>query len=815
MTPLSGRQTRFCMNNSILSALLWCVFGTMWAGSNFTGLLLTLGFDDGRIGVMLSFGMLFLPFQLLGAYIQRNYFNRKKFWFFCVFLQYVFFGFMGVLTAYWTHLPFEHAALLMMILYALALIMAQAQNPANLAWNGDFVPPRESASFWSLRAGLASLVTMVAGLAMGMLIDALGKNSRLSYIVAMLIAFIFAMLSLWVNNLSPDPNPDPQKGENIFRLLKDIWSNRQFRFLVFFFGFQSLVVALSGNFIFVHLQKTINCSMTQIQIFSAIGAIVGFFSAYLFKVIGSKYGRKPILVICSILKGGEFLLWASFIPVNRSFDTVGMQIINYFGNLFGLGECNLPPGGLMMLPAFAAGGFVNMGLGAGQLSLITSMGNKKTQGIAIALFFSILGICGFISGSPSGFLLEKLNGLEFLTSRNLNGFNLLALITAAGYIVSTFFLFRFKEDGATPTTEVIRVLLSTNPFRSVYQSHILSRPMSELKRINTLRKASGELVSNELGHDLYSSSARVRNTALLNLASGDTPLNEPLERELIKLLELPELGMQTGAAEALGRQKSKKAIPVLIKLFKSADTSVAMEAIFAAGMIGDASAAKALENVISNRRRRILHPAAAEALSKIGDYRYTRKLFSILPNQSYYVLHQQCLASLARLMTKRKNDVHSSFEIEDCLPGSEIARLIKSLTKHEIWKNSNCFPPSHYEILNEYDRDNYTGCLEAIIPAELALFGIRPDAKMPNWQFLSEAFLPGGRMRYEPLNRDDYFANNLYLQLKLWAELKYDPDNQNRFMLLTALLSANALLNEKYHRDGAGHDSMLQNITLP
>lgn len=816
MITLSSRQARMCMRNSIISAVLWWVFGTMFTGPNFSGFLLALKLGEGRIGIMLSLGMLFLPIQLIGAYIQRSYFDRKKFCIFCVFLHYFFFGLMGVLAAYWADIPFAWASALMMAFYALSLFVSNAQSPVQIAWHGDFVPPRESASFWSMRAGISSLMAIVAGILMGMLIDRIGREDRLSYVIAIAIAFAFAMVSLLVFDRVIDPKPEPEGNENFFRLVREVWGNRQFRFLAFFFGVQSFVVGLSGNFCAVHLQKTLHCSLTQIQIFSAIGAIVGFFSSYLFKVIGSKYGRKPILVICGFLKGGEFLLWASLIPVNRAFDTAGMHLINSVAGAFGFGECHLPPGALMMLPTYVVASFVNMGLGAGQLSLLTSMGNKKTQGIAIALFFSVLGICGFVAGSPSGFLLERLSACEFLSSRGLTGFNFMALVTAIGLVLNALFFLRFREDGAAPTTAVVRVLLSTNPIRSIYQSHILSRPMSELKRINTLHKASGELVSGELVHDLYSPSSRVRNSALLNLTNGDTPLNDLMERELIKLLGFPELGMQSGAAEALGRQKSKAAVPVLIKLFDSPDLSVAMSAVFAVGLIGDASAEKALKNVLSDRKKAILHPAAAEALSKVGSHRNVWKIFDALSNQTYYVLHQQCLESLARLMSNHRDKIHSSFETEDRLPGSEIARLIRAISRHDTWEGASVAPPDFESTLDFYDRNLYHRCLENIIPAELALFGIEPDAKITSWQFLSEAFLPGGRMRYERLDRDDYFADNLHLQLKLWAELKYDPDNQDRFILLTALLTALSLLSRKYHADHDGeHPSLLHTITLP
>ena len=49
-------------------------------------------------------------------------------------------------------------------------------------------------------------------------------------------------------------------------------------------------------------------------------------------------------------------------------------------------------------------------------------------------------------------------------------------------------------------------------------------------------------------------------------------------------------------------------------------------------------------------------------------------------------------------------------------------------------------------------------------------------------------------MRDPQLNHDSYPAANLWLQLKLWAELRYDTDGTDRFLLLALLFSAQELL---------------------
>lgn len=120
-----------------------------------------------------------------------------------------------------------------------------------------------------------------------------------------------------------------------------------------------------------------------------------------------------------------------------------------------------------------------MGIASSQSSLLTSLGNKRIQSMAIGLFFSVVGLCGVLTGSVSGYLYNFLARQSLVTDSPLNPFNVLALCSAVGYFSSILLLRKFHEDGAAPTGDMVRTLLSQNPVRAVYQANLLSQPMSE------------------------------------------------------------------------------------------------------------------------------------------------------------------------------------------------------------------------------------------------------------------------------------------------------------------------------------------------
>ena len=85
---LAPRLVRRGMELSILSAVLLSVFTATMSGSIFTGLMRSIHFTAPQIGIMTSVPLLFPLMQILGVWLQRNYFNRKHFWVSCSLTQF-------------------------------------------------------------------------------------------------------------------------------------------------------------------------------------------------------------------------------------------------------------------------------------------------------------------------------------------------------------------------------------------------------------------------------------------------------------------------------------------------------------------------------------------------------------------------------------------------------------------------------------------------------------------------------------------------------------------------------------------------------
>lgn len=305
----------------------------------------------------------------------------------------------------------------------------------------------------------------------------------------------------------------------------------------------------------------------------------------------------------------------------------------------------------------------------------------------------------------------------------------------------------------------------------------------------------------ELVQGLYSCSSQVRDGAMRNLASMGAEMETAVAEELVKLLTMPELGLQIEAAKALGRSRYKPALPQLVAFFDNESTNLAAASIYAAGLIGDKSVLPDLRRVLEQEESLPVEKAqAAESLSRLCDPDDARLIFSAFTQNTNPVLLTQCLVSICRCMEDGPH-VYKVFEGEFRNPGTLTVSLFESIAHR--WQSLDIDT-----MVESLDGSRFHEvATSAISPAiEFCLPCARPSDVIPT-DFLKSQFLENGSFEDDRLEGDDYVATSLWLQLRLWAYLEYAEGEQDRFVLLTILFLCDRLakrLDPKHPRARQG-----------
>lgn len=789
-SPLSSRIIRRSLDSFYVSNVLWAVYGLCTYGALYTGMLLSLGMSQTQIGWIMSVPMFTLPVQIAGAVLQQRYFNRKKFWVTALSSYLFMFALLALLVAFWPQIPVAAAVPAYLFVLVLANICFQLHRPVQLAWQSEMVPERETSVFWNRLTAQGMVSGVVAGFAMGWVADKLGRDSRMTFVSIIAVCMIFSLASMRINAKVPDPDPEPRSEGGLLKSILLVVRNSNFIRLSAVFSLLSVAGWLCCAFIFVHMQRTMGFTMVQMQVLGGISCAVSFAAGRLFEIVGKHYGRKPVLVICTLVKSLEFILWGTMIPGDHWLDVVVRN-----ASTFVLGDwVALPEGFASVIPVFVLGGFVNVGIASMQMAFMRNIGPRQNQTLAISLFFSLSGVVGGVVAALSGFLFNLLDTPGFgpdalrrlVGGFGLTPFNILALAGAGVYLIAAVFMRYLREDGAAPTMQVVRMLLANNPVRGVYHAQTLSNSLTEATRMNVLSHARGGLVEGEIVRDLYSCSSQIRDGAMLGITGSGAEIDKLAAEELIKLLGLPELGMRVEAARALGRCRYKPALPHLVALFDNEDTDLSTASIYAAGLMGDKSILPEIRRVLSEDWLPVEKAWAAEAISRMCDHGEARLVFAAFTLNANPVLLNQCLVSLCRCMADGQQ-VHKVFEDEVRNPGLRTVSLFNSIAQR-------CKGLDADAMTERLDAMRYHDVATSVISPllEFCLPCIRAET-VSETDFLKSQFAENGSFKDARIEGGDYVATSLWLQLRLWSYLEYDAGEQDRFVLLTILFLCDRL----------------------
>lgn len=784
----SARQYRKNMNWLLAPVPFWSIFSTATTGPLLAGLLLALHFSEKQIGYVMSLTLICLPMQLIGSLIQPRFFNRKLFWQIVGAASYALFGGIALLTWFWDRVDPGTAFALFLGMFALCHVGMQLTGAVTLAWKNEVIPQRESNTFWGRFTCWNVVFPVVAGIILGRIADLLGRGNISTYSILMFVGVAGAFFSLWAQSQVPDPEAAPRKDlPKPGPLIRSVFEDVNFRKLTFCFSIQMFGNWMMCGFVFIYLQKTMNFSQFSIQILLAMSAFASWIGGYFFRFAGNRYGRKPVVIICTALKVVEFIMWGMLAAGNHFLDDAGLSLMR----MLHLPADWIPAGFFSTVPQIVLGGFVNMCISAGQLSLLTSSGRKENKGVLFAVFYLVLGLVGALASCVSGEVSSLLAASDVFERTGLRPFNILSLVGAVLYTASIFVLARYRESGATPTVRVVKSLLAHNPFRTIYYAYVLDTPLNEASRASAVSGMTGNLLEDKLLLAFRSPSSVVRESAMWNIARSGDRLTEPMEKCLIGLLSDTRTGLRTNAAALLGKHGCRNAVPALIEGLHDRDRDFVNSCLFALTLLKPEEASGALKELLEDGSRAGSWPMAAEALSRIGDHTCADLIFAVYENESDWLMAQQCLLSICRVMTGRAEDLPALFEAEYRQAGTSVERMLDRIGR--ILKEAD-FRDRQMTL---FDSSDCAGILENVLALELPAAGIGMPGTM------MALLLTNRRFRDRKLEENTHSAASLRLQLRLWSYLIYEGRKPDETKLLAALILAEDFLKRYAKREHA------------
>ena len=370
---------------SIYEGAMASVFVSITANGLVTGLALHLGASPLVLGVIGTFPFVTQLFQLLGAYLEERYANRRL-------LAVISEAASRLMWAPIAVLPFlPYSPTVVIFLFVFLQFLSAAFNGVNVncwsSWMTDLVPAERRGRYFGIRNTVASVATMLAGLASGFTLDYFKTNvsEAYAYAVTLAIGVVTAMIGVTMVCFQAEPPLRRRGSLDIRTMFIEPLRDGAYRTLILAAASWAFVVGVASPFFTAYGIATLKMTFAELAF---IGIISSVASIVVYPIVGrlqDRFGDKIVLV------------WSAFcvvpLPLGWIFSTPG-----WLWPLFCTSLC---------------AGMFWPGINQGFANLSMARAPEAGKGAYLAAYGAVSGIGVVLSGIIGGVIAQLLGSLTW------------------------------------------------------------------------------------------------------------------------------------------------------------------------------------------------------------------------------------------------------------------------------------------------------------------------------------------------------------------------------------------------------------------
>ncbi len=409
------------------------IFFNITTGFPLAGLARELGFGELLYAVMLAMPVLGGTAQIVASLVLEKTRHRKAMFLWSGLLNrlpWLFIAFLPFL------IPSRSLLFVLLVsLLTLGSLGGAFLNVSFMSWVGDLVPLEIRGRFFGHRTMIATASSLISGLIVGKLLDAIPGVSGFGWVFALASgAGIFELWFFW-HTYDPPMTTGGINGSPLF-MLKQVLCCRPFVKFLFFIVFWNFSVNVASPFFNLYMLKHLHMDFFDIALYvQVISNIATVFFVRVWGKMTDRFGNKPITTLSTFV--------AVFLPVIWCLTT--------------------PRNWIMVIPVIQTlAGIFWPGIDLTTNNLLLKLSPVENRSLYVATFNLFLGVFGTaLAYLTGGYLLEKVVPVlyTFCGWPEINYFFVFLLSSVLRLVACLFLLPRIEERGAQSLREVQKIML--------------------------------------------------------------------------------------------------------------------------------------------------------------------------------------------------------------------------------------------------------------------------------------------------------------------------------------------------------------------
>ncbi|MCS6861016.1 MAG: MFS transporter [Abditibacteriales bacterium] len=699
---LSRLQVLHGMRFWNLSSAFSAVFNSITSGTVSTGYALHLGASNAQIGLLSAAPLWGQVLQLVSPLLVERLRQRKPL---CLVAYLVGWGVWLPIALIPFLIPESLRPLrpwVMILLTVCGGAMVALSGPASTSWLADLVPQEMRGRFVARQQSIVAACSLVASILAGKYVDLFPEARwQIAFCTVFLLALVFAVASLVVWALVPEPPMKGSRQESVVGFLLLPLRHENFRNFVMFVSVRAVAVMIAAPFFTVFMLKTLKLSYAEVAVYTALMSLSQLAANPLWGYLADKYGYKPILRISSFAIALVPLPWVFATPHN-------------YKAIVPLMQCYA--------------GAMSAGLMVSQFNLMVKIAPEASRTVYVGFYSAVVNVSFALGAMLGGVLADGFarwaqlygqGGVFLLGSQPITSVQCVFLVSALLRLLGLSFLKRVQEEESVPARVVLDSVRRGNALAALYNLVVMMRSHraeAKVRAAKALGATKSSLVVDELIEALDDSDREVRREAARALGEiGD----ERAVEALVEKLHDPHADIVEESAQALGKIQDPSTFEELARLIHDEQPSVRKSAVLALGELRDVRAIALLEKRLETETEPAVFIAIAEALSKIGGTRALHRLRALLRNSQPGVGRKQ-LANFIGNLLGPEGAFYALLEMDALTQEATVARILQTSRRRLGGRRAGSEENRAYiekhltAALQQYTEEKYSGAIIAL-----------------------------------------------------------------------------------------------------
>jgi MFS family permease len=300
LSPISQQQLETGLSSLITEGVYAQMFGTLTSGVLLIGFALKLGASNLAVGLLASVPFIAQLCQLPAIALVERLRARRAIAVTASVACRVFVVPVALLP-----FVFDPGPLPLSLLVIGMALSAACGSVASCSWNSwmrDLLPPARLGSFFGHRLFLATSFATAAGLIGGWFVDQwhADRPGAEAYTVVFVLAAMLGLIgTTFLARVPEPPMATPTHRMPLRAMIREPFSDRNFRRLLAFLGTWHFAVNLVSPFFVVYLVSQLHYDIATVTTLTVAGQLANALMLRRWGRLGDRYGNKAVLSVCA------------------------------------------------------------------------------------------------------------------------------------------------------------------------------------------------------------------------------------------------------------------------------------------------------------------------------------------------------------------------------------------------------------------------------------------------------------------------------------------------------------------------------------